>query len=215
MPDRPDSRPSPRHHHHGAHPHVFDPARAAALDDPRRSALMPPGALVAALRLAAGERVADIGCGGGYWLLPLLAAAPDGAHFWAVDRSPEMLDHLRERLRGHARAAAVTLLRSPDDALPLPDAALDVAVLGAVYHELPDRPAWLRELTRVLAPGGRLAIIDWDALAPGRERTMGPPVADRVPVEQAVRELAAAGFGPIERLEGFREAYALVARRPA
>jgi len=198
-----------KHDHH----HKFDPANLARLDDPRRREALPPVRLAEALSLQPGQRVADVGCGAGYWLFALLDAAPPGVRFWGVDTEPIMLQHLEVRLAGNARQGDVVTLRSTESTVPLPDASLDAVVMGLVYHELADRRAYLAELRRLLAPNGRLALVDWDALAPGIERTMGPPVEERVPFEVARAELTLAGFVDVTRIDGFREAYALVARR--
>lgn len=198
------------HDHH----HKFDPANAARLDDPRRRELLPPERLAALLAVRDGERVADVGSGTGFWLAALLDAAPPGARFVALDVEPAMLAHLQARLRDHPRRADVTLVRSTEDALPLPDGSLDGAVLGMVYHELADRRAFLAELRRVLAPGGRLAIVDWDVVPPGTEPAFGPPAGHRVPPATVLAELEAAGFVDAARPDPYRDAYVLLARAP-
>lgn len=200
---------------HHDHPHKFDPANAARLDDPLRREAMPPARLAAALALQPGDRVADIGSGAGYWLISLLDASPDGVVFQGVDSEPAMLAVLEERLRNHPRRADVTLTRSTEHAVPLADGSVDVVVMGAVYHELADRPGFLREVRRLLSPGGRLAVIDWDALPPGVERTMGPPTDERVPFATALEEIGAAAFTGAAPIDGFRESYCLVARKAA
>ena len=199
---------------HHEHHHKFDPANAARLDDPHRREAMPPSRIAEALDLAPGDRVADIGCGAGYWLLPLLDSAPDGVGFVGVDSEPAMLALLEERLRDHPRRDDVTLVRSTEHSVPLADGAVDVVVMGAVYHELADRSGFLGEVVRLLSPGGRLVVIDWDVLAPGVSRTMGPPAEERVPFATAEGEIRAASFTALSRIEGFTESYALVARKP-
>ncbi len=198
------------HDHH----HKFDPAHLARLDDPRRRQALPPDRLAAALPLRPGHRVADVGCGAGYWLFALLDAAPPDTAFWAVDTEPLMLQALKVRLGDHPRRADVTLLQSDEHGVPLGDGALDVIALGMVYHELADRKAYLAELRRLLARDGHLALVDWDTLPPGVERTMGPPVEERVPFVVASRELEAAGFGGLTPIEGFAAGvYGVVATR--
>jgi len=195
------------------HSHKFDPANAARLDDPRRDEFMPRPRLVAALPLSSGERVADIGCGSGFWLRALLDASPAGVRFFGVDTSQTMLDMLATRLEQHPRRGDVSGVLSTEGAVPLPDAGADVVVMGSVYHELADRKAFLAELRRLLAPGGRLAIVDWDVLPDEAERTMGPPSDHRVAAATAEAELVEAGFCEPERVEGFRESWCLIARR--
>jgi ubiquinone/menaquinone biosynthesis C-methylase UbiE len=195
--------------------HKFDPANAARLDDPQRRQAMPPGLLAAALALKPGDKVADIGCGTGYWLIALLGTSPPGVHFSGVDSEPAMLAHLAQRLRGHARGDQVTPVLSTEHQVPLANGSVDVVVMGAVYHELADRRGFLREIRRLLVPGGRLAIIDWDDLPPGVERTMGPPIHERVPFALARTEVMAEAFEDIDSIDGFSESYCLVARKAA
>ncbi len=198
------------HDHH----HKFNPDNLARLDDPSRRAALPPERLADALGLSPGDRVADVGTGAGYWLFALLDAAPDDVRFWAVDTEPLMLHTLKVRLADHARRDDVTLVQSDEGEVPLDDGVLDVVTMGMVYHELADRRGYLSELARLLAPGGRLAVVDWDLLPPGVERTMGPPEAERVPFAVARDELLAAGFDPITPVPGFAPGvWAVVARR--
>ncbi len=198
-------------HHDNAH--KFDPAQAARLDDPQRRRAIRPELLATALALEPGDRVADIGCGTGFWLITLLDAAPAGVHFLGIDTEPAMLAFLEDKLRGHARRDAVTSMLSTEHHVPLADGSVDVVVLGFVYHELADRRGFVGEARRLLAPGGRLAIIDWDALPPGVERTMGPPMEERVPFTKAREEALAGGFEEVVPVDGFRESYGLIARK--
>ena len=98
--------------------------------------------------------VADLGCGTGQ---VSAALAPFVARVAAVDRSGEMLQTARRRLRDFAH---VELRRGELDALPLGDAEFDAAVLMLVLHHVADPAAVLREAARILKPGGRLLVCD-------------------------------------------------------
>lgn len=98
--------------------------------------------------------VADLGCGTGE---TSAALAPYVARVIAVDRSGEMLQAARRRLRGSAN---VDIRRGELEALPIGDAELDAAVMMLVLHHAPDPSAVLAECARVLKRSGRLVLCD-------------------------------------------------------
>ena len=101
-----------------------------------------------------GWTVGDLGCGTGQ---VAAALAPFVRQVIAVDRSGEMLQTARRRLREHGN---VEVRRGELESLPIGDAALDAATLMLVMHHLPDPAEALREAARTLRPGGRLLICD-------------------------------------------------------
>ena len=98
--------------------------------------------------------VGDLGCGTGQ---VACALAPFVAHVIAVDRSGEMLQAARRRVRD---LASVEVRRGELEALPIADDELDAATLLLVLHHLPEPALALSEASRVLKPGGRLLIAD-------------------------------------------------------
>jgi ubiquinone/menaquinone biosynthesis C-methylase UbiE len=110
---------------------------------------------VAALALPAGARVLDVGTGPGR-LPRLLADTCPGLVVEGVDLSPEMVEHAR------AAAAGLPVTYAVADVAHLPhaDASVDVVVSSLSLHHWADREAGLREVARVLKPGGRAWIYD-------------------------------------------------------
>ncbi len=129
---------------------------AAGEWDRLRDELYGPGFQLHALLGLLDERwtVGDLGCGTGH-----LAGvvAPCVREVVAVDGSPEMLDAARERLK---ELENVRFVAGELEALPLPDACLDAAVLNLVLHYVPDPARVLRECARTLRPGGKLLLVD-------------------------------------------------------
>ena len=98
--------------------------------------------------------IGDLGCGTGQ---AAAALAPFVKQVIAVDRSGEMLQTARRRLREHAN---VEVRRGELESLPIADGELDVATLMLVLHHLPEPAEALREASRALRKGGRLLICD-------------------------------------------------------
>src|SRR6185312_7219932 len=108
---------------------------------------------VAVADLQAGESVLDLGSGAGLdVLLSARRVGPDGFAY-GLDMTDEMLD-LARRHATEAGATNVEFLRGHIEAIPLPDASVDVVISNCVINLSPDRPAVFAEIARVLRPGG-------------------------------------------------------------
>jgi len=112
-------------------------------------------ATLAHLRIEPGAHLLDIGCGTGI-LLERIAQAQPEAVLTGVDPSPEMLTLARARLQ--ARAA---LHEGHSEQLPFPDATFQVVVSTSAFHYFHDHERAVREMHRVLRPGGLLVLTDW------------------------------------------------------
>lgn len=108
-----------------------------------------------ALAVEPGERVLEVGFGGGELLSGLLAA---GAEVVGVDRSDAMVARARLRFGRELRAGRVTLHRASVERLPLAQAAVDKACSVNALYFWPDLLAAVAELARVLRPGGALLL---------------------------------------------------------
>jgi SAM-dependent methyltransferase len=146
IPLQPDQNPDKWDDHVGVYEKVFEPLTNAFAN--RAFDLLEP---------LADLRLVDVGAGAGG---ASLAAAQRGAYVTAIDGSAGMVERLRARtsdtMRGRVRAFAMDGMR-----LALPGGHFDVglSVFGIVLF--PDAERGMRELHRILKPGGRLAIITW------------------------------------------------------
>jgi ubiquinone/menaquinone biosynthesis C-methylase UbiE len=149
-------------------------------------------ARIAALSGAApGDRVLDVGCGGGYMARLLAVAITPGGWVTGVDLSGPAIAYARRRAPGNCTftvAAAQDLL--------LPDRSFDVAISTLAVHHIPEaeRLAAFGEMYRVLRPGGALLIADFGPS--GRRPTLHSRISARrrsndVPLDELARS---AGF---------------------
>ena len=145
-------------------------------------------AAVAEMGLRPGDRVLDAGCGTGRALAPLRSAVTDTGVVLGADLTPAML----EAAVGAGRDGAGRLLLADVTALPLRSASLDAVFAAGLVAHLPDPGANLRELGRVVRPGGVLALfhpIGRSALAArqGRRAHAGGPAGRAQPAPAAGR----------------------------
>ena len=189
--------------------HRFDdPARyARSFDDPARDTWQMPERVIAALAIAQGESVADIGAGTGYFTVRLAAETPARTVF-AVDVEPAMVDYVRQRAAEAGLEQVVGVVADPSSPnLPQP---VDVVLIVNTFHHIPDRVAYFTALRDSLAPGGRLAIVDLRKGAPGG----GPPDEFRFTPDEMDVELGRAGYELLSRHDFLPRQHFLIYGKP-
>ena len=195
------------HHHGSGHEHQpgrrFPAERWARLVSEERRALLDPLGFVDQLGVRPGSTVADLGAGPGFFTMPLAERVGPAGRVYAVDVSLEMVRVLRERGLPPQVHAEV----SEENRFPIPDAVVELALLGFVLHELSDPTAFLADVRRILAPGGRLVVLEWVP----RVEEQGPPLHERLSVDASSRLLADGGFDVVERGAANASNYFLIA----
>jgi SAM-dependent methyltransferase len=196
-----------------------------ALPEAAELASLGCGNPTAVAQLEEGETVLDLGSGGGIdVLLSARRVGPTGKAY-GLDMTDEMLELARANL-AEAGVENVEFLKGEIEAIPLPDATVDVVISNCVINLSGDKAQVLREAARVLRPGGRFAVSDVIADPDMDETTRRDMeqwtgcIAGALTRDQFQRELAAAGFEDIEIEETHRvhdqASSAIVrARRPA
>ena len=157
----------------------------------------------AVAELRAGERVLDLGSGGGIdVLLSARRVGPTGKAY-GLDMTEEMLA-LALANQAKAGATNVEFLKGTIENIPLPANTIDVVISNCVINLSVDKPAVFREAFRVLVPGGRIGVSDVvaeDTLTAGQRAERGSYVgciAGALSMTEYREGLAAAGFTGIE-----------------
>jgi len=129
---------------------------------------------------------ADLGCGSGYFTVPL-------AHMvkkvYGIDVQQEMLNFLEDKMKKQRIRNIVPLL-SKSDEIPLGNNSVDLLMSVNTLHEFGDRDKMIREMKRVIKKSGKLLIVDFKKEDTG----FGPPVGIRISKTRAVRLFEAEGF---------------------
>jgi arsenite methyltransferase len=165
---------------------------------------------IATARLRPGEVVVDLGCGGG---LDVLLAAPKvgpTGKAIGIDMSHDMIELARRNAvkgAGGQSLGNVEFHLSTIDKLPLDDDSVDCVISNCVINLAPDKRAVLREVHRVLRPGGRIAVSDIALKKPlPTEVEQNLPayigcIAGAIPIAQYELMLKDAGFGAVEVID--------------
>jgi SAM-dependent methyltransferase len=167
----------------------------AMLERPERDDFQQPDAVMAALALRPGERVADIGAGSGYFTRRVAHAVGPTGVVWAIDIAQEMLDYLAARA-AEEKLAIIRLVKVERDDPRLPEGQVDTVLLVDTLHYIKERGAYCRKLRPGLAPGGRVVVIDYIP-KPWEERPWGPPPEQKMSREEVDAAMAEAGLVPV------------------
>ncbi|HUI08928.1 MAG TPA: methyltransferase domain-containing protein [Bacteroidota bacterium] len=174
------------------------PGGAAALSVYRDPLYHYPGfrAILAELRLSREDFLLEVGCGGGVLLHQALES---GCRAAAIDHSPEMVRLATGMNQAAVDAGRLEILEGSAEKLPFPDGRFTCATMSGVFGFIADPAGALREIRRVLRPGGRIMIM-------GTEPSMkGTPAAPE-PMASRIHFYEDAEFELLGRRAGFTDA---------
>jgi len=185
--------------------------------DRQRDEWQRPEEVFAALNIKAGDRVADIGCGHGYFSFRLAKKVGSGGRVFAVDIDPSAVNKVKEKKEREKIDQIEPIVgEGADPKLP---GELDSVLIVDSYHEFRQYDEMMRAVFQAMKPGGRLVIIDGEASA-GQPRTTYHRlhvIPDQIVREEVVRN----GFVFKDSRPGFYDAeyskkmYFLVFEKPA
>ena len=119
-----------------------------------------PERVIEVLDIELGDRVADLGAGGGYFTFRLADAVGPAGRVYAVDVDPDMVKYLGDRAVKDEYPQVIATLASTDDP-NLPERGVDLVFSSNTYHHIGNRVAYFSRLRRSLRPGGRVAIVEY------------------------------------------------------
>jgi ubiquinone/menaquinone biosynthesis C-methylase UbiE len=195
-PPAPKPAASNEEHHHqhghgkaGYHMDFSEVERFARhFDGPERDAWQKPAEVVRFLELGAGQIVADIGAGTGYFLPYLSKSAGAEGRVLALDVEPNMVEYMKQRSR-KAGLANVEPRQVAGDDPGLAPGSVDHVLVVNTWHHIDDRANYAAKLARALRPNGSVLIVDFTL-----ESDQGPPKEHRLTAEQVTKELEAGGL---------------------
>lgn len=183
----------------------FDPQKRHGLLSEERHARWNPRHFLSRFDVAPGQAALDLGCGPGFWTLPLADIVGSTGHVWALDVSQEMLDTLAEQ----DPPAHVKPVLSELPEIAIESAAADFVWAAFVYHEVEGEDL-AGEIHRVTRAGGQAAILEW---RPDGANQSGPPGDHRVWPAEVIAGLEEAGFSGVTETWRNDDAYLITGQK--
>ena len=183
----------------------FDPRNNDVLIGAEREAQMQPHKLLTSLGIKAGDAVADIGCGPGFFTIPAAELVGPAGKVYAADVQSDMIAAIMMRVF-ETGLRNIEILKASETDVALPAGGIDLILLAFMLHELGQRSCYLYRLRRALRPNGRMALLEWEKTP----TPTGPPLDARLTPEDLLADARAAGFGLVERRQLSPEHYALI-----
>ena len=167
----------------------------AALLSPQREEELDPFMVMTYMPITPNDHVADIGCGPGYFSIPLAKHLIHG-RLYAMDILDEMLEAVRRRV-SETRLGNVEVMKCSPTEFPLPAGSLDGVMLAFVLHRSEDKVGMMVALRELLKPRGWCTVLDWYRKDTGG----GPPLEIRIEPPEMEELARSAGF----QLRGWRD----------
>ena len=157
--------------------------------------------VVTCLNLRPGVVLADIGAGAGAFSVPFAEAVRPSGRILAVDLWQDLLDYINQRASEANVDNIETILGRPDHP-NLPSNEVDIAFFHDVFHNVPDRQAYLAILAESLKPDGRIAIIEQEYDDPIAQKWDIPE--DRITKDQVDAWMSKIGFHLVDEFDIFQ-----------
>lgn len=170
-----------------------------------------PKAIIEQLRILPGSKVADFGCGSGYFSLPLAQAVGSEGLIYSLDVLPAALEAVasKAKIEGISNILTKRVNLENEKGSKLDGESLDLVVVKDMLFQNKDKDSIVGEVYRVLRKGGRILLLEWN----DHKESIGPEMSLRVPENEASKILQEKGFSELERIAAGEFHYAFVAQK--
>jgi ubiquinone/menaquinone biosynthesis C-methylase UbiE len=188
------------------HDGIFDVKHAHKLDNPERiKNLRPLEILKDIAKVSDGETCVDFGSGTGVFALPMAELVSSAGRVYAVDSSPEMLEHIKAK----NPPSNLFFVNSDVRRSGLDNQIADVCLFAFILHEVKEPGNLVAEACRLLKPGGRLLIIEWKA----ELDSPGPPKHARISKERVMQIFDENNLTAVEYIDWSPNYYIVLGRK--
>ena len=163
--------------------------KAEMFNNKAASSKSKPDEVLKALELQRGQKVADIGAGGGYFTLRFAEIVGADGRVFAVDVNQDFLEFIQNSAKEKGLSNVETVLAAKDGA-NLPEKSFDLIFIRNASHHLPERPEYFKKLKAALKPQGRIAVVEYRGSGFSFHGLFG----HYVPKETIIEEMEQAGF---------------------
>ncbi|MBC2286075.1 class I SAM-dependent methyltransferase [Listeria farberi] len=192
------------HHHHGE---AGFKRKVAYLDRPERSEVLSPEELLQKVPMEKTASILDLGAGTGFLTIPAAKLVENTV--FALDLDTKMLELIEAKAKKAELTNVKTLEASMDD-IPLEASSVDVVLASLVLHEAGSLLDVLREVSRVVKPGGYFATIEFDTQGTDLK---GPPMEIQISANFLKQELAKWGFEVVKNWQLDEGMYVSIAEK--
>ena len=168
--------------------HKFDVKDLKMLDNEERQKMLPAEKILLDIGLKAGDYIADIGCGTGFFSIPASKITGDKGIVFAADIMPEMIREVQKKIK-NSDISNIKLILCSKNNFKLNE-KVNIAFMCNVLHEIGNKESFISRVKNLILNKGKIAVVEWQKI----ESEIGPPIEHRLSKEDLKKILKDAGF---------------------
>ena len=157
----------------------FDPQNKNKLDSPERKKLLPPDKVLNIIGIEKNMVIADVGCGTGYFSIPIAKLVGPKSKIYAIDISNEMLIETEKKAE-EAEITNIITMKAGEESFDLLENSCDMVFSSTVLHEVDCPQEFLLQCKKIINEKGSIIILDWNKV----EGKVGPSIDHRISVDR-------------------------------